>query len=125
MRIFKVAGLLLALVLHSQFAFSHHSASGIDRNGSVTVTGIVKEFKWGNPHSWIELEVVNDEGVTEIWNFEMNPPLYLIRDGFTRFSLKPGDKIDVTARPFVDGRPGGIYMSVKLPDGTVLGRQPN
>lgn len=125
MRILKVAGLLLALVLHSQFAFSHHSASGIDRNGSVTVTGIVKEFKWGNPHSWIELEVVNDEGVTEIWNFEMNPPLYLIRDGFTRFSLKPGDKIDVTARPFVDGRPGGIYMSVKLPDGTVLGRQPN
>jgi hypothetical protein len=125
MRIFKVAGLLLALVLHSQFAFSHHSASGIDRNGSVTVTGIVKEFKWGNPHSWIELEVVNDEGVTEIWNFEMNPPLYLIRDGFTRFSLKPGDKVDVTARPFVDGRPGGIYMSVKLPDGTVLGRQPN
>ena len=125
MRIFKLAGLLLALVLHSQFAFSHHSASGIDRNGSVTVTGTVKEFKWGNPHSWIELEVVNDEGVTEIWNFEMNPPLYLIRDGFTRFSLKPGDKVDVTARPFVDGRPGGIYMSVKLPDGTVLGRQPN
>ena len=125
MRVFKVAGLLLALVLPAQFAFSHHSASGIDRNGSVTVSGTVKEFKWGNPHSWIELEVVNDEGVTEIWNFEMNPPLYLIREGFTRFSLKPGDKIDVTARPFFDGRPGGIYMSVKLPDGTVLGRQPN
>lgn len=124
MNSFNKFGVLLSLFLLSPLAFSHHSSSGIDPNGSVTVTGTVKEFKWGNPHSWIELEVVNDEGVTEIWNFEMNPPMYLMRDGFTRFSLKPGDKVDVTARPFFDGRPGGIYMSVKLPDGTVLGRQP-
>ena len=122
MRIFKIMGVLLAFFLHSQVAFGHHSSSGIDQKGSVTVSGVVKEFRWGNPHSWIELEVVNDQGVTEIWNFEMNPPLYLIKDGFTRFSLKPGDKIDVTAKPFFDGRPGGIYTSVKLPDGTVLGK---
>jgi hypothetical protein len=122
MRIYKLTGLLLALFLYSQTAFSHHSSAGIDQNGSVTVSGTVKEFRWGNPHSWIELEVVNDQGVTELWNFEMNPPLYLIKDGFTRFSLKPGDKIDVTAKPFLDGRPGGIYRSVTLADGTVLGK---
>jgi len=121
MRIFKIITLSGILFLYSQISFGHHSSSGIDRNGSVTVSGTVKEFRWGNPHSWIELEVVNAEGETELWNFEMNPPLYLIRDGFTRFILKPGDKIDVTARPFFDGRPGGIYMSVTLPDGTVLG----
>src|SRR5690606_14019192 len=68
MNSFNKFGVLLSLFLLSPLAFSHHSSSGIDPNGSVTVTGTVKEFKWGNPHSWIELEVVNDEGVTEIWN---------------------------------------------------------
>ena len=121
MKTFKITG-ILALFLFSQIGLSHHSSSGIDQKGSVTVSGTVKEFRWGNPHSWIELEVVNAQGVTELWNFEMNPPLYLVKEGFTRFSLKPGDNIDVTAKPFFDGRPGGIYMSVKLADGTVLGK---
>jgi hypothetical protein len=121
MKFLKTIGLLGVLLLNSQVGFTHHSSSGIDPNGSVTVSGTVKEFRWGNPHSWIELEVVNAEGVTELWNFEMNPPVFLIRNGFTRSSLKPGDIIAVTARPFFDARPGGIFMSVELPDGRVLG----
>jgi hypothetical protein len=120
MQSFFLGGLLLI----SSIAFSHHSSSGINQQGSVTVSGTVKEFRWGNPHSWIELEVVNAQGETELWNFEMNPPVFLIRQGFTRSSLKPGDKVDVTARPFFDARPGGIFRAVKLPDGTILGAQP-
>ena len=116
--------LLGALLLAASAAFSHHSSSGIDQQGSVTITGTVKDFHWGNPHSWIELEVVNAQGVTELWNFEMNPPVFLIKLGFTRSSLKPGDKVAVTAKPFFDGRPGGIFRAVTLPDGKVLGEQP-
>jgi len=123
MKILKKSILLGVLVLGSPPAFTHHSSSGIDQNGSVTVSGTVKEFRWGNPHSWIELEVVNAQGVTELWNFEMNPPMFLVKDGFTRSSMKPGDKVEVTAKPFFDARPGGIYMSVKLADGRVLGKQ--
>ena len=113
--------LLAMLLLGSSIAFAHHSSSGIDRNGSVTVEGIVKQFSWTNPHSWIELEVVNAKGETEIWNFEMNPPSYLIKAGFTRSSLKPGDKVSVTARPFFDARPGGLFVSVTLANGETLG----
>ena len=121
MKPFKLFALLSALLLVSTTAFSHHSSSGIDQKGSVTVSGTVKDFHWGNPHSWIELEVVNAKGETEVWNFEMNPPLYLVKLGFTRSSLKPGDKASVTAKPFFDGRPGGIFVAVTLPDGKVLG----
>lgn len=122
MRVWKISGFLAVLLLVSQAAYSHHSAAGIDQKSRVTVSGTLKEFHWGNPHSWIELEVVNAKGETEVWNFEMNPPQYLIKDGFTRSTLKPGDKIKVTAKPFFDGRPGGIYTSVTLPDGKVLGK---
>lgn len=122
MKLFRIVGVMAALLLGSQNVFSHHSSSGIDQNGSVTVKGTVKEFRWGNPHSWIELEVVNAEGVTELWNFEMNPPVFLVDKGFTRSSMKAGDIVSVTARPFFDGRPGGIFLSVELPDGRVLNR---
>ena len=124
MKPMKMAFLLGCLLLASSAAWSHHSSSGIDQQGSVTVSGTVKEFRWGNPHSWIELEVVNAKGETELWNFEMNPPVFLVKQGFTRSSLKPGDKVDVTAKPFFDARPGGIFRAVKLTDGTILGEQP-
>ncbi len=122
MEISRKSGVLALLLLASPLAFSHHSAAGIDQKGSVTVTGTVKEFQWGNPHSWIELDVVNAKGEAEVWNFEMNPPVYLVKGGFTRSSLKPGDKVAVTAKPFIDKRPGGIFVSVVLPDGKVLGK---
>jgi hypothetical protein len=122
MKLFKVLCMCAVWLFSTEFAFGHHSSSGIDQQGSVTVKGVVKEFRWANPHCWIELEVVNAKGETEIWNFEMNPPLFLVRAGFTRSSLKPGDEVEVTAKPFFDGRPGGIYDSVVLADGKKLGR---
>ena len=122
MKIAKVSGLLAALLLATPVAYSHHSASGINQKGSVTVSGTVKEFHWGNPHSWIELDVVNAKGATEVWNFEMNPPNYLVKLGFTRSTLKVGDKVEVTARPFFDARPGGIFVTVTLADGRVLSK---
>ena len=122
MKPIKIIGITALLLLCNFPVLAHHSSSGINMEGSVTVTGTVREFQWGNPHCWIEMEVVNADGVTEIWNIEMNPPLYLIRAGFTKSSMKPGDVVAVTARPFFDGRPGGIYVSVTLSNGETLGR---
>jgi hypothetical protein len=102
-------------------ANAHHSAAGIDRTKSVTVEGTVKHFKWGNPHSWLEIEVPNAKGGVDLWNFEMNPPAYLVRSGWKATSVKSGDKVKVTARPFISGDPGGIFVSATLANGTVLG----
>src|SRR5262245_34990316 len=121
MKTFFIMTLLVIAALISASLYAHHSAAGIDRTKSVTVEGTVKDFKWGNPHSWLEVEVANSKGGTDIWNFEMNPPAYLVRSGWKSTSVKSGDKVKVTGRPFMNGDPGGIFVSLTLPDGQVLG----
>ena len=102
---------------------AHHSSAGIDRSKTVTVEGTIKQFKWANPHSWLEVEVPNDKGSTDIWNFEMTSPAFLVRSGWKATSVKPGDKVKIVARPFMNGDPGGLFVSVTLPSGQVLGEQ--
>ena len=102
-------------------ARGHHSGAGVDRTRTVTVAGVVKDFRWTNPHSWIDLEVPDGKGATTLWSIEMNPPPFLIRAGWKSSTLKPGDKISVTLNPIRTGEPGGIFVSVALADGRVLG----
>lgn len=103
-------------------AAAHHSGAGVDRTKTITVQGTVKEFRWTNPHSWIDLEVAKPGGGgTDLWSIEMNPPPYLIRSGWKSSTLKPGDKVSVTLNPIRTGEPGGIFVSVTLADGTTLG----
>jgi len=118
--IFITTSLVIAVFI-SNSAYAHHSAAGIDRTKSVTVEGVVKQFKWGNPHSWLEVEVANSKGGSDIWNFEMNPPAYLVRSGWKSTSVRVGDKVKVTGRPFMNGDPGGIFVSLTLESGQVLG----
>jgi hypothetical protein len=122
MKALKLGGLLVMALCIAATAYAHHSAAGIDQTKTVTQEGIVKQFKWANPHSWLEIEVTNDKGATEIWNLEMNPPAYLVRAGWKSNSVKPGDKIKFTARPFKNGDPGGLFVNVTLSDGKVLGQ---
>ena len=113
------AALVIALFIASS-AYAHHSAAGIDQTKTVTVEGIVKTFKWANPHSWVEVEVPNSKGGTEIWNFEMTSPAFLVKAGWKATTLKTGDKVTVVGRPFKNGDPGGLYVSITLPNGQVL-----
>lgn len=113
---------LLVLCILAVTAYGHHASIGIDRSKTVTVEGSIKEFRWANPHSWIELEVVRD-GKTELWNFEMLPPSYLVPAGWTRSTIKAGDRVKVTANGMLDGSPGGLFVSITLPDGKTLGQR--
>lgn len=112
--------LVIVLLRPAVPALAHHSGAGVDRTKTVTVSGIVKEFRWTNPHSWIDLEV-SDGKATTLWSVEMNPPPFLIRAGWKSTTLKPGDKVSVTLNPIRTGEPGGIFVSVTLADGRVLG----
>jgi hypothetical protein len=124
MNFLKTGGALAMALSIAVSAYAHHSAAGIDQTRTVTAEGVVKQFKWANPHSWLEVEVQNSKGGSDIWNLEMNPPSYLVRAGWKSTSVKPGDKIKFTARPFKNGDPGGIFVSVTLPDGKVLSGSP-
>jgi hypothetical protein len=105
-------------------AYAHHSMEGFDRDKNVTLVGTVKQFKWANPHSWIELEVPNDKGGVETWNIEMTAPFVLIRAGWRATSLKPGDKVSVVGHPQKTGEPGALFVSVTLPNGETLTDRP-
>jgi hypothetical protein len=105
-------------------AWAHHSMAGFDRDKTISVTGTVKEFKWANPHSWIDLAVPDGKGGMIDWNVEMTSPSVLIRAGWKSNVMKPGDKVTVMCHPQVSGEPGGIFVSVTLPDGRTLTDRP-
>jgi hypothetical protein len=124
MKKLTVVSLCLLALLAAFPAWAHHSMAGFDRNKTISVTGTVKQFKWANPHSWIDLEIPDPKGGTMDWNVEMTSPAVLIRAGWKSSLLKPGDKVTVACHPQVSGEPGGIFVSVTLPDGRTLTDKP-
>ena len=119
--VFAASLLIFALV---GSALAHHSMAGFDRNKTVTLTGIVKQFKWANPHAWVELEVATDKGTAEIWNVEMTSPGVLVRAGWKSTTLKTGDKVTIAAHPLMTGEPGAIFVSVTLANGQTMTDRP-
>ncbi len=114
---------VLALVLASLSApaWVHHSGAMFDRSKEMKITGTVTEFQWTNPHASFKVDVLGADGKTQTWSIEMNGPNNLIRAGWKRTSIKPGDKVTVTINPLRDGRPGGWYLGITLADGKTLG----
>jgi len=120
----NVAACVAVAVALSGSVLAHHSAAGIDRSKSVTLVGTVREFGWTNPHSWMEIDVPNPSGGTVTWKVEMTSPAYLVRAGWKSTTVKPGDRVSVVVRPLVSGEPGGLFVSVTLANGQVLGERP-
>ena len=115
--------ILAAAVMGEGLAFAHHSPVVFDQARKISITGTVTEFKWGNPHSWIHLDVKDEKGEVGNWGVEMNPANNLVRDGWRASTLKPGDTITVTVHPLRNNEKGGQFLSIKLPNGTVMGDQ--
>jgi Family of unknown function (DUF6152) len=80
-------------------AWAHHSQSEYNLRGKVDVEGTVTRVEWRSPHAWIYVDVTNDKGETVNWSFELPSPVTLMRRGWTRDSLKPGDRIKVSGAP--------------------------
>ena len=105
-------------------AFAHHSPAAFETQKTVTLVGTIKEFRWQNPHTWIEINVPNEKGEVVLWNVELTSPTYLVRSGWKSNTLKPGDKVTVVGRPLRSGEPGSaIFTSVTLADGRTLGER--
>ncbi len=120
---FKALGLAgIAVAAFAIPAFAHHSFAMFDATKTTTLEGAVKEFQWTNPHAWIMLTVATPQGQAEDWAIELNGPGALVRSGWKPKILTPGMPVSVTIHPLRDGTNGGQFMSVKLPDGTELGR---
>jgi uncharacterized protein DUF6152 len=110
-----------ALLIAGGPVAAHHSPVMFDMTKSVTIEGTVVEFSWTNPHSSIQLDVPNASGAMERWGVEMGSPNSMVKAGWKSTILKAGDHVSVTVRPLKSGERGGMFMSIKLADGRVLG----
>jgi hypothetical protein len=120
-RVLLSAFLAVALITAMPgLATAHHSFAAFNMTDQKTVTGVVKQVEWTNPHIWIWIEVPNDKGVLEPYGFEGMSPNFLERRNWTRTTLKPGDKVTVSYRPLKNGQNGGMFINGKMESGTIL-----
>jgi len=91
-------------------AAAHHSASMFDPTKLIEVTGVVKEFQYTNPHSWLLVDVTNEDGSVTTWGFEAEGPSTLMRAGIRRSSLPAGTPISIRGNPMKDGRPAAAWV---------------
>jgi len=113
-----LTGLIIAMTLMPLQA--HHSTAMFDDQREITVTGTIKEFQYTNPHSWLIIDVTNDDGSITTWGFEAEGPTTLTRSGIRKSTLPPGTKITITGHPMKDGRSAAAWVVAELEDGTVL-----
>lgn len=86
--------------------FAHHSfAAFFDPAKTVTIKGKVTAFRFTNPHGTIVLDVPGKDGTAHEWRVETNAPVVLVRRGWSRSILKPGDAITIEGWPSRDGKP--------------------
>ena len=100
---------------------AHHSFAAFDRAKQVTLRGTVKELQWSTPHAWIQIVVTDDRGRQTEWGLECGSPNMMARTGWSRTTVKAGDRVVAVANPLKDGRPNGSLVRITLPDGRVLG----
>ena len=116
-----LATLIVAVVLGAAPARAHHSfAAEYDSKKSVTLTGSVTKVEWLNPHVRFYADVKDETGTVHNWEFELGSGTSLVRQGWTRTSLKPADVIKVEGFLARDGSRLVNAVSVSTPDGKKL-----
>src|SRR5215475_15232375 len=111
----------LPLVFGSQWAYSHHSFSGVyDGSRVVTVSGVVTQFKFVNPHALMLMDVADESGKVAKWTVEFAGRLNLSEVGWTADSIKGGERVTVTGNPAHSIPARLSFLRIVRSDGSVL-----
>ena len=112
---------ILALAVSVRVASAHHSFSAVyDDRRSVTVTGVVTQFRFVNPHALMSLEVTDESGKVVTWVVEFAGRLNLSEIGWTADSIKSGEKLTVTGNPTHTPAPRLAFQKIVKADGSQL-----
>jgi hypothetical protein len=113
----SLPGLLIVLLIvfawaeASAVASPHHGTGGYDFVKTITLNGTATSFDWGNPHCLVHMDVKDDNNKVQRWTLELAPPSFLVRKGWTKDSIKPGDQVTIDAHPAKNGISLGISSS--------------
>lgn len=100
MKLRKLLAIAVGVCAVSLSAYAHHSfPATYETETEVDVEGVLAAFMYRNPHSFVHLKVVNEEDETERWAIEWGAATFLGRQGITRATFKPGDKVIITGNP--------------------------
>lgn len=113
-------GLAAVVALDTQPVCAHHSFAMYDNGKQITIEGVVKELQWTNPHVWIQVLVPNATGGQDEWSVECTSVNFMVRRGFSKTTIKAGDKISVSLTPLKDGSHGGAFKGVNSLNGAPL-----
>jgi hypothetical protein len=117
-RIAGIAAIAVATVVTAP-AQAHHSFALFDQTKKLELQGTVKDWQFTNPHSWLQLMVVENGQPVE-YSIEGASVNTLARRGWGPKTFKPGDKVTVVVHPIKTGQKGGAFLSAKLPDGRTI-----
>lgn len=109
------AGLVLAA--WTDRALAHHSfGATYDSSQRVQIEGVVKEFVWRNPHSFLRVDVTDKAGATKTWALEWGSINQLASAKLTRTTLRPGDRLVISGEPARDqSSPRLLILSLQRP----------
>jgi hypothetical protein len=115
---FRLVVSSIALFLVPPALEAHHSfAAEFDASKPITLTGTVTKVAWTNPHAHLQVDVTGQGGKVTSWDLELGSPNALIRRGWLKSTLKPGDVITVVGYVAKDGSDNANARSITLSDG--------
>lgn len=123
----RLPSLLAALSLSAMAAapvLAHHSFAMFDQTRRVTIEGTISEIQWTNPHVWIHVDVVQEDGSIVVWPMELTSVVHLTRRGFPRDEVNVGDSGTFTMSPYHSGEPGGRFDRLELTNGVTYPSRP-
>lgn len=98
----EVAILSLVVVLSGGQLSAHHGTSEYVMTEEISLTGNVVEWTFGNPHTWLMLDVAVEDGARVRWSIESAPPNYMTGQGWSASSLEAGEEVTVLVSPLRD-----------------------
>jgi hypothetical protein len=101
-------------------SFSHHSFAMFDLSRHQLVEGIVTSWDFNNPHSWLHIEGLDENGEIQTWSFEGAAPMHAARQGVSGATFRKGEFVRVVMSPLRDGRPAGAMCFVIKEDTSVV-----
>lgn len=114
-----MAGAIASLAL-AHAVCAHHSYAMFDKEKEIRSSAVVRTWEFTSPHATLWVYINDAEGKPRLWGLEAPGPSMLVRNGWDKETVKPGDKVTVAINPLRDGRNGGSLVTLVLADGRTM-----